>query len=148
MLRSRRTYGLYYARIPRAPAQIASYRSCRLLLRRMGVFIQEGLGRHNHSCGAKSTLKCTVINKGLLQWVEFPALGQSFDGINLLTLCLYGQDETGIYCLPIDNHRAASAITFTTSFFSSCQPDIFPQDLEQRSLDIYLNVIRLLIYPE
>jgi hypothetical protein len=39
-------------------------------LARIGILVQKGPGGHENSGRAKATLYGTVLNKGLLQWIE------------------------------------------------------------------------------
>src|ERR1700736_6561572 len=62
-----------------ATAEVALEPQSDLLLGRVGVALEQLLGRHDHARGAEAALEAMLIPEGLLQRVQGRALGQSFD---------------------------------------------------------------------
>jgi len=77
--------GLYYREITGAPAEIAIHVSNDLFAGWPRIFIEQRFRGQNHSRGAEAALKREVIEKRLLQRMQFLGrFSQAFDGQHAL----------------------------------------------------------------
>jgi len=79
--------------VPSASAQIARYRLAYLVPVRVRVSVEQSFGRHQHARSAEPALNCSVLNKGPLQDVHLPILGQPFDCHDLSPVALSRQHQ-------------------------------------------------------
>ena len=73
-----------YLVVTTAAAQITGQVGADLFHRRSGIFLQKAFGAQNKSGRAIGTLKSVMIDKGLLNRMEFAGITHPLDGHDLL----------------------------------------------------------------
>src|SRR5512140_2948589 len=68
-----------------------------------------------------------VFDEGALQRVELVAVGESFDGADLLACGLHGEHQAGTHRIAVDNYRAGSAHPVLAARIRSGQPAFVAQ---------------------
>jgi hypothetical protein len=72
------------------------------------------VGRKQHPRRANPTLRGAVLDKGLLQWRL-----EAFYRYDMTTFDLADRDETAVDDLSVNQNRAGTALSFTTSLFGA-----------------------------
>ena len=88
----------------------------------MRDFINQGLGSHDHSRGAKTALNGTMVHKRLLQWMQSCLSLKPLYCLYLAAVYLNRQTKAGIKCLAINEHSARSAVAGIATFFGASVP--------------------------
>ena len=73
------------------------------------ILEQQGIGIHNHARCAESALDGAVLGEGILKWVQFISLRESFYGGDVFALNSPDRQHAGSYCLFVDNDSAGAA---------------------------------------
>ena len=90
----------------------------------MWRLIQKGPRGHDHSGRTETALDGPMLYKSILKRVKFPVLSETFYGQDVLPPALDSQYQTGEDSLAIHDHRAGTAFSPVTSFFSASQTDL------------------------
>jgi hypothetical protein len=64
--------------------------------------------------------------------MEPPSLGDAFDGGDVLPFAGYSQHEAAVLGLAVYEDRAGPAHTEVASLLGSCQPQLVPEDIQER----------------
>ena len=112
------------------PAEIAGQRAAGLRFSRLGIFHEQRLGRHELTGSAEAALRPVMLDKGVLQRIEFVALGQAFDGQNLFAFHPDGQLAAGIQLRP-DNDSAGAAFAAIAADLGAGETQVIAEDLGQ-----------------
>src|SRR3546814_1477876 len=87
------------------------------IFRGLGILGKNTLGQHQKAGRTESALQGMVVNKSLLQRMQFTAVGQAFHGLDLATMGLRRSEEHtseiqslmrisyGVFCLQKKNRR-------------------------------------------
>ncbi len=107
-----------------------------LLIRGFGMRFEQRYRFENHSRGAITALKRSLIEEGALNRVQFPTVGESLNGGYALALGAFDRGNAGQGRLAFDQDGASTALSFATSVLGSGQTQIFPEYFEQRSFRV------------
>ena len=108
--------GLNNIVIASTSAKIAFNGFSDLLLRWVGVLIQQ-IGRsHDHTGGTKTTLEAVLFFKAFLQWMQAP-IGHTFYGSDFVTIYLCGKYGAGFYSLAIHKHCTGPTTAGIAAYF-------------------------------
>ncbi len=97
------------------------------------MFVQECLTRHYKTWGAVSELRGIVVNEGFLDWMQFVAARQRFDGCDLGSLSLNRKDHAGINGSIVHEDGARAAFATITHTLCACELKVISQCIEQRN---------------
>ena len=114
-------YGLNDSFVPGAATEISSQCFSHVLLCRIRITTQKRRRIHQEAGRAEAALQRVVAVKSLLQCAQFAVLGQSLDGCDLMTVCLYGQHQTRAERFAVEEHRASAARAVFAADVSACQ---------------------------
>lgn len=98
---TRRLYSLNDSRVSRAAAEVAGDGPTYLFHRRLGIGVEQRLGRHNHPRSTEATIDGEIIDESLLQRIEPAVRGQPLDGAHGLSLRVDSEHEARVDWLPV-----------------------------------------------
>jgi hypothetical protein len=126
-----------------ATAKVAGNSPANFLLGRMWIFLEQGVGRQDHSWRAKPALQPMLFFETLLQWMKLTIVGDTFDGPNLSTFRLNGEHCTRLYRSAIQDHCTGSTIGGVATDMSSGQSQNIADKVDQQEpgLDLCLPVV-------
>jgi hypothetical protein len=104
-----------------------------LLVQLAAVPLDHVDGRHDHAGGAKPALQTMVLAEGGLYRMQFATGGQAFDRQDFRTVRLGSQHRAGFNRLAIHVHHACTALGRVASDMGTGQPEIFTDELDQKS---------------
>src|SRR4029453_8477784 len=81
-----------------APAQVSGEPLTNVGLARIGLMLEEGIGRQQHARRAVAALQAVLIPEALLQRVQFAVCREPFDGEDLVAVGLDGSQRKGVHC--------------------------------------------------
>jgi hypothetical protein len=84
------------------------------------MFVQEGLARHDKTGRAKAALLRVVFDKGGHDGMQLAIVRKPFDGHNVMSLRLYGEQVAGIDWFVIQNDRASATDPAIANLLSPC----------------------------
>ncbi len=119
-------------RIRAAAADVARERSDDVLRARIGVRLQQGDRRDDHSGRAVAALKRLFLEKRRLDRMEPAVLGEPLDRDDLLARRFGDRRLAGRRRLPVEQHHAGAALTFPATVLGSGQLETIAQDREER----------------
>src|SRR5260370_15333045 len=76
---------------------------------RLGVWLQQLLGRHQHARSAIAALQRVTLPKRCLQVGNLATVGKAFDGLDGCTMRLHCQHKAGTHDIVVDANRACAA---------------------------------------
>jgi hypothetical protein len=89
-----------------------------------------------------------MFMEGPLQRMQFPVLGQTLDGGDLLPLGIYGQSEAGADRLAVQQDGTGSALAHVAASLRARQAQPFPQGLQKGHLGLHYHVSHLAVHPQ
>jgi len=130
--------GVHNVLITGASAQVAFDPLANLGFSRPIVSFEQLSRRHDHSGGAKSTLKPVAFPEAFLNGMEFVVFSKALDRLDFRSIRLNGQNRTRFNCLAIHHDRAGATDARLASDVRACQPDSISQvmDKERARFDI------------
>jgi hypothetical protein len=84
------------------------------------MFVQEGLARHDKTGRAKAALLRVVFDKGGHDGMELAIVRKSFDGHDVMSLRLYGEQVASIDWFVIQNDRASATDPSIANLLGPC----------------------------
>jgi len=105
--------------IARAPADVASDPQFDLFLRRIRIFLKEGVTAHNDSRRAIAALDASTINHLELDGMGSAAARKPFDRDDLFIHCIRNQNQTGNHGSAADHDCAGATFRLVTSLLGS-----------------------------
>ena len=90
----------------------------------------------NHTRSAVAALHRIAIYKRLLQWMQAVAVGQTFDGSELLPRHGADRCKAGAMSHTVNENCAGAALAFTTTVFSAGKVEIIPEYPQKGALRI------------
>ena len=93
---------------------------------------QQRYGGADLTRGAITTLEAVVLDERLLDGMQFIAVGETFNGRDLVALVGDGQREAGVHAAAVDEDRAGAALPVVTAFFGAGKVQSLPQRIEDR----------------
>src|SRR5439155_16401013 len=106
----------------------------RLGLARIGVAIEQRLGRDEEARRAEAALQRRVLEELLLQRVQLLALSQALDRLDRLALGLGAEHQARADEPPVDDDAAGAAIARAAAFLAAGEMQVVAQHVEQRLL--------------
>src|SRR4029077_6162550 len=82
-----------------------------------------------------------VLNKSLLQRMEFTILCEPFDGFDMLALASDGKGQARTYDTALDNHAARATNADAATFLGRGEPDVIPQNLQKQPVGFQVQVM-------
>src|SRR5207248_7983587 len=123
-----------------AAAEVALEPHADLLLRRVGVALEQLLGRHDHAGRAEPALEAMLVPEGLLQGMERRSLGEALDGRDLGPVRLHREHRAGLHAVAVELDGARPAIAGVATHVRPGEPreiaDVVHQ--QQSRLDLVL----------
>jgi hypothetical protein len=84
------------------------------------MFVQEGLARHDKTGRAKAALLCVVFDKGGHDGMELAIVRKPFDGHDVVSFRLYGEQVARIDWSVIQNDCASAADPAIANLLGPC----------------------------
>src|SRR5712691_2994871 len=111
-----------------------------LLLRRVGVALEQLLRRHDHAGRAEAALEPVLVPERLLQGMQRRSLGQALDRRDLRPIALDGEDRAGLHTVAVELDGARPAVAGVAADMGPGEPrqiaDVLHQ--QQARLDLVL----------
>ena len=120
--------------IASATAEVAFNGTSDLFSRGVVVLIQERLGRHEETWGAKPTLRASMGRKTSLYGRQMCPVGKALDRDDIGTLNLAGQGETRKFWNAVDHDRAAPTCTKVTSTLHAECANLISKHIQQHGV--------------
>src|SRR6202044_3794672 len=89
--------------------------------------------QHQKARRTETALQAVVIHERALQCVKLVALGQAFDGADLLAFGLHGEHQTGANRRAVDQHRTGAANPVFAADVRAGLPAILADGIDQRA---------------
>src|ERR671921_2630717 len=119
--------GLHDVLVARAAAQIPFQAFPDLLLRRVGILLQQADGGHDHARRAVAALQSVRLVESLLHRMPHTVLRDSPDGGDLVPVSLHRKDRTRLDRLTVDVNRAGPATGRVASRMHAPDPKVLPE---------------------
>ena len=116
-----------------AAAEIAFEAVADLFVGRIGIALEQLLGRHDHAGSAEAALEAMLVPEGFLHGVELAVGGEAFDGHHLAAIRLDGEHGAGLYGLAVERHGAGAADGGFAADVAAGESDDFAQKWISRS---------------
>src|SRR5713101_5734823 len=135
----RALHGLDDFQMRPAPAKDSCKRPLNLFVGRIRVLVQKGLRGQDYAVAAVPTLRCLLVDEGLLNRVRMLEGPEPLQREDLLgSGCRHGSDARADG-FTARNDRARPALREPTAELRSIQPEVVPQDVEQGSSRVDVN---------
>jgi hypothetical protein len=122
-----------------ASAQITRNAPPNLLLAWVRILFQDRASRHDHTWGAESALQAVLFPKSFLQWMEFPVIGDPFDGANLAAIRLHSKYGTRFHGPAIQQYCACTAVCGVAANMRSGECQDLPNEVDQQKPRLYFS---------
>ena len=131
-------HGLHDVLVAGAAAQVARERPPDLVLGRVGVLVEEGLGGQHHPGRAEAALEAVLLLEPLLQRVQLAGAGEALDRGHLVAVGLHREHRAALHRLPVDQHRAGAAVGGVAAGVGAGQPQPLAEQVgeQQPRLDV------------
>src|ERR671921_272469 len=120
-------YGFHDVLVARAAAQVPFQAFPYLLLRRVGILLQEADGGHDHARRAVAALQTVRLVESLLHRMPHTILRNAPDGGDLVPVSLHRKDCTRLYRLPVEVDRAGPTTGRVAPRMHAPDPKVPPQ---------------------
>src|SRR5258706_5681551 len=107
-----------------------------VLLGRIGLAIEQRLGRHHHAVAAEAALAGLLLDERLLQRMELLERAQALDGGDAALRRGGNRSHTGAHGLALQEHRAGPALREAAAELRAVQLEVVSQYVEQRSVGL------------
>src|SRR5215203_6421606 len=122
--------GLHDVLVAGATAQVPFQALSYLLLRRIGILLQQADGGHDHARRAVAALQAVRLVEGLLHRMPHAVLRNAPDGGDLVPVSLHRQYRARLDRLPVDVDRAGPATGRVASRMHAPYPEVLPEMME------------------
>jgi hypothetical protein len=112
------------------------------------MFIQKRAARHYKTGRAKAALLRVVFDKGGHDGMQFAVVRKSFDGYDLTSLRLYGEQAASIDWLAIENDRARSTDPAIAYFLSPGQIQMVAESIEECDARFEIKRVTFTVNPQ
>ncbi len=121
-----------------AAAEVAGQCPANLVLRRVGVPLEQGLGRHHHAGRAEAALESVLLLEALLDRMQLARGGQTLDRLDLVAIRLHREHRAALDGASVKQHRAGAAVGRVTAGVGTGQVEALAQQVgkQQPRLDI------------
>jgi hypothetical protein len=135
--------------VARAPAQVSGKRRPDLFSIRIRVMIEKTFCRHKHPRGTETALHGPMLQKGLLQGMQFLSIRvQPFHRGDIGSAAICSKDQAGINGLAVEKNDASSALSGATAFLCSGESQAQPQHAEKSFMGLDFQADLLSVNPE
>jgi RimJ/RimL family protein N-acetyltransferase len=131
-----------------AAAQVPAQREPHVVLARVGISPQERLRRDQHPRRAEAALDAALVEERGLERMQLAALGKSLDGGDLAAVGLEGEVGARVHRAAVDQHHAGPALGVVAALLGARQPELAPQDGEERPAGVELERVRPVVHLE
>ena len=83
-----------------------------------------------------------MLDESGLDGVEFVAVGETFDGGDLVAVVAEGEGEAGVDAAAVDQDRARAALAVVATLLCAGELEAFAQGVEQGGAGIDLEIVR------
>src|SRR5918992_4228538 len=139
-------YGLHDVLVARAAAQVPFQAFPYLLLRRVGILLQEADGGHDHAGRAVAALETVRLVESLLHGMPHTILRDAPDGGDLVPVSLHRKDGARLDRLPVDVDRAGPATGRVAPRMHATDPKVLPEMMEQQQPRLHLSNVGVTVY--
>ena len=101
-----------------------------LVLGRIGILVQQGLGAHDHAGDAEAALNSACLTVSIGEDVLLP-LGQAFDSDDGLAFQAVGGGDTGLDSLAVDDDGTCAACALRAAILNGGQTQVVTQVTQQ-----------------
>src|SRR5437867_265455 len=115
--------GLHNVLVAGAPAAVAGDRPPDLVLRRVGVLLEERCGREHHAGRAEAALQAVLLVEPLLNRVQLTGEPETLHGRDLVAVGHHAEEGAGLDRQPFEQDRAGPAARRVA-------PDVRPSEAE------------------
>src|SRR5215208_3087415 len=138
--------GLHDVLVAGATAQVPFQAFSYLLLRRIGILLQQADGGHDHARRAVAALQAVRLVEGLLHRMPHAVLRNAPDGGDLVPVSLHRQYRARLDRLPVDVDRAGPATGRVASRMHAPYPEVLSEMVKQEQPRLYLSHVGLSVY--
>src|SRR5829696_10349951 len=131
--------GLHDVLVTRATAQIPFQAFPYLLLRRVGILLEEADGGHDHAWRAVAALQAVRLVKSLLHRMPQSVLPDSPDRGDLMPVGLHRKDRATLDRLTVNVDRAGPATGSVASSMHAPDPKVLPEMMQQQQPRLHLS---------
>src|ERR671918_2738576 len=139
-------YGLHDVLVARAAAQVPFQAFPYLLLRRVGILLQEADGGHDHARRAVTALQTVRLVESLLHRMPHTVLRNAPDGGDLVPVGLHRKDRARLDRLTVDVDRAGPATGRVAPSMHTPYPKVLPEMMEQQQPRFHLSHVGVSVY--
>ena len=125
--------GSQHAHVREAAAENAGHGALNLLVAGIGIFVDEGLGRHDDGVQAKTALRRLLVDESLLNRVRLVDGAEAIERGDFVSRDGFDRRDAGANRLTFHDHGAGAALAEAAAKFRSAKIQIVAQGVEQRS---------------
>src|SRR5262249_19675703 len=118
--------------VARAAADVPGERPADLLLRRVGVLLQQGGAREHHPWRAEAALEAVLLVEALLNRVQLGTVREALDRLHLAAVDLDGEVRARLGRSPVDEHRARAAVARVAADMGAGEAELLPQQVDEQ----------------
>src|ERR687894_1499860 len=138
--------GLHDVLVARAAAQVPFQAFPYLLLRRVGILLQEADGGHDHARRAVAALQTVRLVESLLHRMPHAVLRDTPDSGDLMPVSLHRKNGARLDRLPVDVDRAGPATRRVAPRMHAPDPKVLPEMMEQQQPRFHLSHVGVPVY--
>src|SRR5262249_52324008 len=131
--------------VARAAAQVAGDAVPDLLVRRIGMPLQEVARAHQHAGRAEAALQAVLLPEALLQRVERAALCQTLDGLDGAAVGLDGEDGAALHGATVEADGAGAAARRVATDVRTGQPEVLADEVDEQRAGADLAAVLLAV---
>src|SRR5436190_18227255 len=118
--------------VARAAAEVALELVANLLLRGLGIALDELRRRHDHAGSAEAALQAVLLPEAFLDRVELAVLGHPFDGRDLGAVGLDRKHGAGLHRLALEMNGAGAALAGVAPHVRAGQPRQLANEVDEQ----------------
>src|SRR5712691_3568656 len=107
----------------------------------IGVAIDQIVGGHDHAGRAEAALQTVLVPERLLQWMQLPVGGKTFDRHHGRPVGLNGEDRAGLDRLPIDEDRTRAALAGVAADVGAGKAEVVAEKVNEEEAGLDLRVL-------
>ena len=130
------------SRIAAATAEMFLHADRNVGIGRVGLFLQQTDDAHDHAGGAVAALESTFGKERFLDWMQFFAFGEAFNGDDGFFVGVGNWSEARGDAFAVEENGAGAALAFATSEFCAGELEVLTQDIKERAFGIGGNGVR------
>src|ERR687898_197890 len=138
--------GLHDVLVARAAAQVPFQAFPDLLLRRLGILLQQADRGHDHARRAVAALQTVRLVESLLHGMPHAVLRDTPDRGDLMPVSLHRKDGARLDRLTVDVDRAGPATRRVAPRMHAPDPKVLPEMMEQQQPRFHLSNVGVTVY--